>query len=146
MGVFTFQHSGENTNTMSDSDTAKQPFSVYLLAILAAVGGFLFGYDTGVVSGAMAVILEEKDGLLSDVTGVDRDFWHQLIVAITIGAAAVFALLSGIPNEKLGQKITIISASAIFAAGSVVMGVAGNKEILLVGRLIVGAAIGIAST
>eukprot|EP00092_Neocalanus_flemingeri_P039778 GFUD01043318.1.p1 GENE.GFUD01043318.1~~GFUD01043318.1.p1 ORF type:complete len:517 (+),score=77.81 GFUD01043318.1:119-1669(+) len=94
----------------------------------------------------MAVILEEKDGILSDVAGVDRDLWHQLIVAITIGGAAVFALLSGIPTEKLGRKITILSASAIFAAGSVVMGLAGNKEILLVGRLIVGAAIGIAST
>jgi len=124
---------------------ARQPLAVYLLTSLAAVGGFLFGYDTGVVSGAMAVILQEENGLLSDVTGVHRDFWHQLIVAITIGAAAVFALLSGIPNEKLGRKITILIASAIFAGGSVVMGVAGNKEVLLVGRLIVGAAIGIAS-
>ena len=106
---------------------AKQPFSVYLLTVLAGVGGFLFGYDTGVVSGAMAVILEEKNGILSDVTGVDRDFWHQLIVAITIGTAAVFALLSGIPNERLGRKITIITASAIFAVGSVVMGVAASK-------------------
>ena len=126
--------------------TVAQPASVYLLAGLAALGGFLFGYDTGVVSGAMAVILEEEDGLLSDLQGVQRDFWHQLIVAITIGAAAVFALLSGFPNQLLGRKITILTASLIFVAGSVVMGVASSKEILLVGRLVVGAAIGIAST
>ena len=124
----------------------RQPGSVYLLAGLAAVGGFLFGYDTGVVSGAMAVILEEEDGLLSGLEGVQRDTWHQLIVASTIGAAAVFALLSGIPNQLLGRKVTILAASIIFALGSVVMGVANNKEILLVGRLVVGAAIGIAST
>ena len=124
----------------------RQPGSVYLLAGLAALGGFLFGYDTGVVSGAMAVILEEEDGLLSDLQGVQRDFWHQLIVAITIGAAAVFALLSGIPNELVGRKITILTASVIFAVGSVVMGVADSKETLLLGRLVVGAAIGIAST
>ena len=123
-----------------------QPGSVYLLAALAAVGGFLFGYDTGVVSGAMAVILEEEDGLLSGLQGVQRDTWHQLIVASTIGAAAVFALLSGVPNQLLGRKVTILAASIIFALGSVVMGVANNKEILLVGRLVVGAAIGIAST
>ena len=123
-----------------------QPGSVYLLAALAAVGGFLFGYDTGVVSGAMAVILEEEDGLLSGLQGVQRDTWHQLIVASAIGAAAVFALLSGIPNQLLGRKVTILAASIIFALGSVVMGVANNKEILLVGRLVVGAAIGIAST
>ena len=62
-----------------------QPWSVYLLAGLAAVGGFLFGYDTGVISGAMAVILEEDRGLLSGLTGEEQDLWHQLIVSITIG-------------------------------------------------------------
>ena len=124
----------------------RQPGSVYLLSALAAVGGFLFGYDTGVVSGAMAVILEEEDGLLSDLEGVERDTWHQLIVASTIGAAAVFALLSGVPNQLLGRKVTILAASIIFAVGSVVMGVAPSKEVLLVGRLVVGAAIGLAST
>ena len=124
----------------------RQPGAVYLLAALAAVGGFLFGYDTGVVSGAMAVILEEEDGLLSSLQGVQRDTWHQLIVASTIGAAAVFALLSGVPNQLLGRKLTILAASIIFGLGSVVMGVAKSKEVLLVGRLVVGAAIGIAST
>ena len=54
----------------------------------------------------------------------------------------MFALLSGIPSQMLGRKVTILAASAIFAAGSVVMGVATNKELLLVGRFIVGAAVG----
>ena len=71
--------------------------------------------------------------------GVERDTWHQLIVASTIGAAAVFALLSGVPNQLLGRKVTILAASIIFAVGSVVMGVAPSKEVLLVGRLVVGA-------
>ena len=71
----------------------------------------------------------------------EQDLWHQLIVSITIGAAAVFALIS-VPSQMLGRKITILTASIVFAVGSVVMGVANNKEMLLVGRLIVGAAIG----
>ena len=44
------------------SNSEKQPMAVFLLAALAAVGGFLFGYDTGVISGAMAVILEDQNG------------------------------------------------------------------------------------
>ena len=44
------------------SDGSSQPLAVFLLAALVAVGGFLFGYDTGVISGAMAVIIEEDAG------------------------------------------------------------------------------------
>ena len=79
---------------------------------------------------------------MSDLTGTEKDLWHQLIVSITIGAAFLFALLSFIPSQWLGRKMTILSASVIFTVGSVVMGIANNKEILLIGRLIVGIAIG----
>ena len=80
--------------------------------------------------------------MLSDLTGTEKDLWHQLIVSITIGAAFLFALLSFIPSQVLGRKVTILTASVIFAVGSVVMGIADNKEVLLIGRLIVGIAIG----
>ena len=110
------------------SADSSQPLAVFLLAALAAVGGFLFGYDTGVISGAMAVILEEDSGyllllmctlthitdprLLSGLGRTERDLWHQIIVAITIGAAAVFALLSGIPSQMLGRKVAIACVSS----------------------------------
>ena len=55
---------------------------------------------------------------------------------------SIFALLSFIPSQWLGRKMTILSASVVFTVGSVVMGIANNKEILLIGRLIVGIAIG----
>lgn len=62
------------------------PAAIILLAVFSAIGGFLFGYDTGVVSGAMILVRDEFE--LSTV-------WHELIVSSTIGAAWLAALAAG---------------------------------------------------
>lgn len=113
-----------------------QPFFVYTVSLLSAIGGFLFGYDTGIVSGAMVLI--KKQLHLSD-------FWQELIVSITIGMAWVFSCLAGYFTDKFGRRPVILVASAIFTAGSVVMAFALEKWTLLIGRGIVGAGIGLAS-
>ena len=103
------------------------------LTCVSAIGGGLFGYDTGVVSGAMI--------LIDDRFNLDY-FWHELIVSVTIAAAAVSALVSGVLNELFGRKKVMLLAAVVFTAGAVVMGIATSKEVLLVGRLIVGLGIG----
>lgn len=109
------------------------PLSVYFLTVFAAIGGFLFGYDTGVISGAMILIKQEFD--LSS-------FWQELIVSVTIGAAILGALLGGFLNQRLGRKPLLVASAMVFTVGAVVMGVAHSREILLVGRLTVGFGIG----
>ena len=52
--------------------------SVFLLTMLSAIGGFLFGYDTGVVSGAMLQIADDPRINLDTV-------WTELIVSVTVG-------------------------------------------------------------
>ena len=54
-----------------------------------------------------------------------------MIVASTVGSAALFALLAGILTQTLGRKLTILTASVVFVAGSVIMGIALSKELLL---------------
>ncbi|XP_067683032.1 proton myo-inositol cotransporter-like [Haliotis asinina] len=113
-------------------------FYVYFLSCFATVGGFLFGYDTGIVSGSMLLInpyfsLE------------DQTVWKEAIVSATIAAAAVFSIVAGVSTDFLGRKKTIMLASFVFTVGAIVMGVAPNKEVLLVGRIIVGIGIGFAS-
>lgn len=71
--------------------------------------------------------------------------WKELIVSATVGAAWLFALIGGPCSEFFGRKPTILLASVIFTVGAIVMGVAENKEVLLLGRLIVGGGIGLAS-
>lgn len=109
------------------------PLYVYFLTVFAAIGGFLFGYDTGVISGAMILIKQEFD--LSS-------FWQELIVSVTIGAAILGALLGGFLNQRLGRKPLLVASAMVFTVGAVVMGVAHSREILLVGRLTVGFGIG----
>ena len=111
----------------------KTPFYVYFLTAFAAIGGFLFGYDTGVISGAMILIKEEFS--LSS-------FWQELTVSVTIGTAILGALLGGFLNQRLGRKPLLVASAMVFTVGAVVMGVAHSREILVIGRLTVGFGIG----
>ncbi|XP_043084046.1 solute carrier family 2 member 13b isoform X2 [Puntigrus tetrazona] len=112
------------------------PRFVYTLAFFSALGGFLFGYDTGVVSGAMLLLKREMN--LSSL-------WQELLVSITVGAAAVSSLAGGYLNGLFGRRVCILLASFIFLVGGIILSVAPNKEVLLCGRLTIGLGIGIAS-
>lgn len=106
---------------------------VYILTSFATLGGLLFGYDIGIVSGSM-LLIQPYFQLTT--------FWQELIVSGTIIAAVVFALVAGVMADWVGRKKTIMSASVVFVLGSVVMGVASSKEVLLTGRIVVGVGVG----
>ncbi|XP_041110793.1 proton myo-inositol cotransporter-like isoform X1 [Polyodon spathula] len=112
------------------------PSFVYVLAGFSALGGFLFGYDTGVVSGVMLLLKREMNL---------NALWQELLVSSTVGAAALSALAGGVLNGFLGRRPCILLASFLFSVGAVVLSVAPSKEILLVGRVVVGLGIGVAS-
>ncbi|GFN96072.1 proton myo-inositol cotransporter [Plakobranchus ocellatus] len=124
----------------SKSDLAmrrdKHPIVVYMMAFCATIGGFLFGYDTGIINGAILLLQKEFD--LSPA-------WVEGIVSSCIGAAAVFSLFSGLIADALGRKVTIMITAVVFTIGALLMGVAPGPELILVGRLTVGAAIGVVS-
>ncbi|XP_041820160.1 proton myo-inositol cotransporter-like [Chelmon rostratus] len=112
------------------------PGFVYVLAAFSALGGFLFGYDTGVISGAMLLLKRELE--LSAL-------WQELLISSTVAAAALSALLGGFLNGLFGRRVCILLASFFFTVGGIVLSTAPGKEALLAGRLIVGVGLGIAS-
>ena len=111
---------------------------LYKLTSIASIGGFLFGYDTGVVSGAILLIKADPDFDMSTLE-------VELVVSVTVGVACLFALIGGWLNRSIGRKLTIIISSVFFVLGSVILGLARNYTELLIGRAVVGAGLGIAS-
>jgi len=111
-------------------------FMVQLVS-LAALGGFLFGYDTGVIAGAQLYFVDTWP----DIT----DSQIALIVSIALIGAAIGALFSGSLSDKIGRKNVILIADALFTVGAIIMAAAPTIAVLMVGRLIIGLGVGMAS-
>lgn len=107
---------------------------VKLLTAFASIGQFLFGYDTGVISGSM-LFIRKQFGL--------GDVWQEAIVSATIVAAALFAFIGGPVSDWIGRRLTAVVAGVLFTMGSVVLGTASGPSVILVGRITVGCGLGI---
>ncbi|XAR49741.1 hypothetical protein NMG60_11033030 [Bertholletia excelsa] len=109
------------------------------LALSAGIGGFLFGYDTGVISGALLYI---KD----DFRSVEKStLLQEVIVSMAVAGAIVGAAIGGWLNDHLGRKTAILIADFLFLLGSVVMAVAPTPWVIILGRIFVGFGVGMAS-
>jgi sugar porter (SP) family MFS transporter len=110
---------------------------VYLAAGFAALGGLLFGYDTGVISGALIFIRQE---FALSALG------QELAVSIVLAGATIGALSGGRLSDRFGRRATLIATSIIFIAGAVICAAATSLTMLIVGRVVVGLGIGLACT
>ncbi|KRY92848.1 Proton myo-inositol cotransporter [Trichinella pseudospiralis] len=110
--------------------------TLIFLCIMAIVGGFPIGYFTTVISGAMLII---RSQFFLD------DQWLQLIVSTTVAAAAIFALVGGWFNQRIGRKKVILVSCLFYIIGCIVISVATNKEAIVAGRFLHGIAIGLSS-
>src|SRR5271167_3632146 len=111
--------------------------AVVWTAAITALGGLLFGYDTGVVSGAL-LFLHTSFGNLSS-------FDKELVTSLLLVGAAVGAFGSGKLSDMIGRRTVILLTAAIFVLG--VLGAAFSPTFsFLVGmRFVIGLAVGSAS-
>ena len=121
--------------TPSDGSGNSRRF-VYVVASVAALGGLLFGYDTGVISGALLFI--KTDFQLNA-------FLEGFIVSSLLLGAMVEAGVSGSLSDRLGRRTIILVAAAIFAVGSIGAGLAPNVWVLVFFRFFLGLGVGSAS-
>ncbi|MEV0697232.1 sugar porter family MFS transporter [Saccharopolyspora sp. NPDC050389] len=120
----------------SSSDPAVRSRSVGTVAAVAAIGGLLFGYDTGVISGGLLFIRTEF-GLSALMEGV---VVSSLLVGATIGA-----LVSGRLADRFGRRTVLLVTAGVFAVGALLAGLAPDATALVLGRFVLGLAIGPAS-
>jgi SP family galactose:H+ symporter-like MFS transporter len=127
---------GDLQNSATPTKSANQTF-VYLAAVFAALGGLLFGYDTGVISGAELFFRNEFS--LST-------FALEIIVSGVLAGAAVGALVGGRLADLFGRRKLLIATAIIFAVGAILCALAPSPLTLAVGRIIVGFGIGLSSS
>jgi len=113
-------------------------FTAWLGVVLVVVlfSGGLFGYDQGVISGAL--------------TGIKSTFTLSPLIVevvtswVTLGAL-LGALAAGEIADRIGRKRTVLIAGALFTLGAAVQSLAPDPAILVAGRLIIGAGVGVAA-
>ncbi|XP_031114954.1 probable inositol transporter 2 [Ipomoea triloba] len=116
----------------------KNPY-VLRLAFSAGIGGLLFGYDTGVISGALLYIRD-------DFKAVDRKtVLQEAIVSTAVAGAIIGAAIGGWLNDRFGRRAAILVADFLFFVGAVVMAAAPSPGLLIAGRVFVGLGVGMAS-
>src|SRR5215212_8554379 len=107
-----------------------------LISIIACFGGLLFGYDTGVSNGAERPMQAEL-GL--------TDFQVGIVLSSLVFAAAFGALIGGQISDAIGRRKTIIILAVLFFLGTAVVVFSPGFGVLVVGRVLLGLAVGGAS-
>jgi SP family galactose:H+ symporter-like MFS transporter len=123
---------------MTDENKKVRKTFVIVIASIAATGGFLFGFDAGVISGAMNFLQDPKGWGISD----SQVEW--ITTSVVVGAM-IGAGLCGRLTDILGRKKIILGAAVIFSAGALYTSLAPNVLSLILGRLFLGIGIGVAS-
>ena len=117
-------------------NTSYRYWMIYVIAIVAAMGGLLFGFDTGVISGAIPFF--QKD------FGID-DSMVEVVTSSGLLGAILGALCCGKLTDRIGRRKVILTSAVIFAIGALWSGWAPDIYHLIAARLFLGVAIGISS-
>ena len=109
---------------------------VVFMAVVAAIGGILFGYDTAVISGTTAIVKSQFH--LTDM----MEGWY---VGCALIGSICGVLVAGSLSDYLGRKLTMLISAALFSISAIGCAVCGSFDSLVAYRIIGGVGIGIVS-
>lgn len=111
-------------------------FYVFVVSAIAAIAGLLFGFDTGIISGALLFIQNEF--------AISTEM-KELIVSSVLLGAMFGSLLSGSLTDRFGRRRLMFVISTLFIIGTLIAALAQDVYAILFGRLFIGLAIGMGS-
>ncbi|HYT88228.1 MAG TPA: sugar porter family MFS transporter, partial [Gemmataceae bacterium] len=135
-GIGAAQEAARTAPRPTSEGTAGSAAYVIALSSVAAVGGFLFGFDSGVINGAVDA-LAGAFGTQAAATG--------FAVASVLLGCAVGAFLAGTLADFMGRRPTMLLNAGFFLISAFITGAAGSAGVFIAGRLLGGLAIGAAS-
>ena len=109
---------------------------VIFMAVVAAIGGILFGYDTAVISGTTAIV--KNQFALTDM----MEGWY---VGCALIGSICGVLVAGTLSDYLGRKLTMLISAALFSISAIGCAVCGSFDSLVAYRIVGGVGIGIVS-
>src|SRR6202451_1729032 len=109
---------------------------VVFWSLTSALAGFLFGFDTVVISGAEKTI--------QALWGLSPG-WHGVVLGSALYGTVVGALIGGWPADRFGRKATLLWIGVLYFVGAVMSGLASNVYLFILARLIGGLGIGIST-
>jgi MFS family permease len=112
------------------------PRYAYLVAVVAALGGMLFGYDIGVISGA------EK--LLTARFKLSAGLEELAVAAVLIGSI-IGGLFGGKMSDRISRRYTLLWMAVIYTVGAIATALAPSIALFIVFRILVGVAVGASS-
>ena len=130
-------HGGRTGDSSARSSAAHNRFLIKL-TVISTLGGLLFGYDTGVISGALLYMKTDLDL---------TPFTEALVVSSLLFPGAAFgALLGGKLADRLGRKGSLLVCAGLFLFGALICATAPNVIVMTIGRILLGFGVGAAAT
>lgn len=121
---------------MNQANKRSNPYFIYFIASIAAFAGLLVGYDTAVISGAILFIRHDF------AMGAETT---SLIVSSVLAGALLGSVCCGRLSDELGRRKVLLITAGMFLIGTWMTAIAQTILTLILGRFIIGLAIGIAS-
>jgi len=124
------------STAIKNTSMKKSNTYLYLVCLVAALGGFLFGFDTAVISGTVSLVKHDFN--------LDANYEGWFVSCALLGCI-IGVSISGKLSDKYGRKIVLILSAILFLASALGCMLSGSFTALIAFRLIGGLGIGVAS-